>query len=352
MKNFLCKFSGAATIVFLTAVSLSAQYGDTVKIMTYNINYETNKNTQYEGIVKAIKEIDPTIAGLQKLDSCMGTGSNPCYVPKLLGDATGMSYTFVTGSATSYGDGFLSKKPPLSVRKTKLTGGSATMSRVALEIGVTVGGEPVRVIVTHLDLTAANRTAEAQQIIAWMDSGGAKTIPAVIMADFNAGPTEDCMKQLTNAGFVFVKTKEGKILDTSSGQGINHMLYRPEDRWTLVDAGNPKYAASNRNPVWALLALKNPAGITYQKFENAERTDHYVRVSNNGISCFLPMRAIMTMRLFDPQGKLVRMLVSGRMLEAGPHSFAIPANSLTKGTYLLQTKINGKNTFEKIALMK
>ena len=352
MNKLLCTFVGAAALVFFAAVSLSAQYGDTVKIMTFNINYESNKNTQYEGIISAIKEIDPTIAGLQKLDSCMGAGSNPCFVAKLIGDQTNMSYEFVTADPKNYGNGFLSKHPPKSVRKIKLTG-SAMMPRAALEIGVTVGGEPVRVIVTHLDLSAANRTSEMKQIISWMDSGGAKTIPAVIMADFNAGPTEDCMKQLTNVGFVFVKTKEGQILDTARNQGINHMLYRPENRWTLIDAGNPKYAASNRNPVWALLALNNPATVKPVKNEQAGRIGcSKVIISNREICCLLPSRAIVSMRLFNPSGRNVRTLVSERMLEAGLHSYIIPGNGLTKGTYFLETILGGKKTFEKIALMK
>jgi endonuclease/exonuclease/phosphatase family metal-dependent hydrolase len=140
-----------------------------------------------------------------------------------------------------------------------LTAGSATFARAALEIGVTVAGEPVRVIVTHLDISgAATRTSEVQQIISWIDSGGARTIPAVIMADFNAQSTEACMTKLTDAGFVFLKTSTGVILDTA--QKINHILYRPENRWKVVDVGNPAYSASNRYPLWGLLSLLNPTG--------------------------------------------------------------------------------------------
>jgi hypothetical protein len=351
MNDSPCKFRGWVIFVFFGAVSLSAQYGDTVKIMTYNINYETNKNTQYTGIASAIKEIDPAIAGLQKLDSCMGTGSDPCFVAKLLGDATNMSYEFITGDPKNYGVGFLSKKPPVNVRKIKLSG-SATIPRAALEIGITVAGEPVRVIVTHLDLSASNRSAEAQQIIAWMDSSAARTVPAVIMADFNAQPTEDCMTQFTNAGFVFVKTNDGKILDTSSGQGINHMLYRPENRWTLVDVGNPKYAASNRNPVWALLALKDPVGIASLKIDHAGRQITSVRLGDNGLSCILPAAAIISMRLFDPNGKLVHTFVNGEMLEAGPHSFPLGGSGLTNGMYILRTAINGREASGEILPIK
>jgi endonuclease/exonuclease/phosphatase family metal-dependent hydrolase len=349
MKKNIDKLYGALVLSLLAAGPLSAQYSDTVKIMTYNINYESNKNTQYEGIITVIKAIDPTIAGLQKLDSCMGTGSIPCYVPKLLGDATSMSYTFVTGAPTSYGDGFLTKQPPKSVRKIKLTGGSATMARVALEIGVTVAGEPVRVIVTHLDLTAANRTAEVQQIIAWMDSGGAKTIPAVIMADFNAGPTEDCMTQLTDVGFVFLKTSTGVILDTA--QKINHILYRPENRWKIVDVGNPKYAASNRYPLWALMQLLNPvSSMTKMPAKTGLPASQRLRFNGREIGCNLSERAVVTIRLYDPSGRMVRTLMNGRLLEAGNHSFGVSNIGLTKGMYFLESLVNGSSAVEKIAI--
>jgi endonuclease/exonuclease/phosphatase family metal-dependent hydrolase len=353
VKKFLFQVGSAATLISFSAVSLSAQYGDTLKIMTYNINYESNKNTQYDGIVSAIKAIDPTIAGLQKLDSCMGTGSDPCFVAKLLGNQTGMSYSFVTGDPTSYGDGFLSKQPPQTVRRLWLKG-NATIPRAAIEIGFTAGGEMVKAVVTHLDISgAAVREAEVQEIVSWIDGVAGKTIPTVIMADFNAQPTEDCMKQLTSDGFVFVKTKAGKILDTSSGQGINHILYRPEDRWTLVDAGNPKYAASNRNPVWALLTLKDDVAVKPAPLDRkaAFNRPHSI-IENKEIRCMLPSRGLMSMRLLNPSGKEVVTLVGGRMLEAGPHSFAIPANSVTKGVYFLESSLDGKKSFEKIALIR
>jgi endonuclease/exonuclease/phosphatase family metal-dependent hydrolase len=337
---------GALSLALLAAGSVSAQYPDTVKIMTYNINYEGNKGTQYEGIVTAIKAIDPTIAGLQKLDSCNNTATKPCYVAQLLGEQTNMSYTWVTGDPTEYGDGFLTKQPPKSVRKIKLTG-NATYPRAALEIGVTVGGEAVRVFVTHLDISgAATRTSEAQQIISWMDSGGARTIPAVIMADYNAQSTEACMKVLTDAGFVFLKTSTGAILDTA--QKINHLLYRPENRWKVVDVGNPAYSASNRYPLWGLMALQNPTGVAAQKIGTCGSSAPRISAGGNAISCLLPVRAALTLRLYDPSGRQVAVLAAGKLLEAGKHTFGI--GSLAKGTYFLESAIGGASAIEKVVI--
>lgn len=350
MKKIIGKFGGALAFSLLAAGSSSAQYSDTVKIMTYNIDYEDNKNTQYDGIVTAIKAIDPTIAGLQKLDSCMGTGSNPCYVAKLLGEQTNMSYTFITGDAKSYGDGFLSKQPPKSVRRLILPKGSASAARAALEIGVTIGGEAARIIVTHLDYSgAAVRTTEMKQIISWIDSGGAKTVPAVIMADFNAQSTEDCMTQLTAAGFVFVKTSTGVILDTA--QKINHILYRPENKWKIVDVGNPKYTASNRYPLWALMQLLNPvSSMTKMPAKTGLPVSQRLHCNGREIDWNLTSRAVVTMRLYDPSGRTVGILTSGQVLEAGNHSFVLSAIGLAKGLYFLESSVNGSSAVEKIAI--
>ena len=117
-----------------------------------------------------------------------------------------------------------------------------------------MNGEAVRVIVTHLDPSSASaRTPQVKLITAWLDSTGDTSIPAIIMADFNAKSTESSMEVLTDNGFVFVKDDAGDILDTA--QKINHILYRPESRWKVLRTGNPAYSASNRYPLWATLQL-------------------------------------------------------------------------------------------------
>ncbi len=358
MNKFLGKLGLAGMLAFLTANPLSAQYPDTVKIMTYNINAEGHDTGSYSDVATVIKALDPTICGLQKLDSC--NKRNKRDVLKFLGEEANMSYTFAVaqpnfqGSPGSYGIGFLSKKDPKSVRRLLIPKGSASEDRAALEIGVTIAGEPVRVIVTHLDYgNATNRTAQLQKIVSWMDSAGPKTVPAVIMADFNAQSTESSMKVLTDAGFVYVKGTNGKILDTSAQQGINHILYRPEARWKVVDAGNPKYAASNRNPVWALMSLLNPVAIkTGNPGTDNHSTRPRVNAGNKEISFVLSSRATVTMRLFDPSGRLSRTFADGKTLEAGAHAFAVQGGGLPKGTYLLESTVNGLKATGKVAVVK
>jgi endonuclease/exonuclease/phosphatase family metal-dependent hydrolase len=355
MKKVLGACSVIAMFIALMANPAAAQYADTVKIMTYNINAEGHGSGSYSDIATVIKAIDPTICGVQKVDSCDSRNSQ--YVLKYLGDEASMFSTFAAaqpnygGNPGSYGIGFLSDKEPKSARRLSIPKGSASEDRAALEIGVTIAGERVRVIVTHLDYAnATNRTAQIQKIIPWIDSGAAATIPAIIMADFNAQSTESSLKLLTDAGFTFVKGLNGVILDST--QKINHILYRPESRWKVIDAGNPVYTASNRNPLWALLSLLNPVGIITSKPENAGTiAKPRINSGDKEICCLLPSQAVVTMRLYDPSGRIVRTLISGRLLEAGRHSFILGNAGLTQGTYFLESSINGVKAFERISII-
>ena len=100
-----------------------------------------------------------------------------------------------------------------------------------------------------------------QKIISWIDSISTDD-PVVIMADFNAKPDENSMKLLESAGYGYVKGSNGEILDISANQGINHILFRPSSRWSVIAAGNPACSASNRNPVWADIELLDPVIVT------------------------------------------------------------------------------------------
>ncbi len=127
--------------------------------------------------------------------------------------------------------------------------------RSAIEIGITMAGERVRVLTTHLahenDTFA---THQAIEMIEWMNVGGGMEVPMVIMGDFNARPGGETMSQYEAAGFVYVRDTGGQILDE-----IDHIMFRPAERWRVVEADKPtQYTASDHDPVWAILELLNP----------------------------------------------------------------------------------------------
>jgi endonuclease/exonuclease/phosphatase family metal-dependent hydrolase len=320
-----------------------AQYPDTARIMTYNINAETHTDGDYTDIGDVIKAINPTICGLQKVDS-LTVSAVPVYVLKSLGEQTGMSYIFSNSYAKnngSYGNGFLSDSVPKSVRHLAIPKGNASEDRSALEIGITMAGERVRVIVTHLDYgTAANRTTQLQQICSWIDSGGNTADPVIIIADFNAQSTESSMTVLTGAGFVYVKGSKGEVLDTA--QKINHILYRPEARWSVPGVGNPAYAASNRYPLWATMKLLNPVnGVTAQRQVSKCALHSPLSIKGQRIEIQLSGDSRVSLGIFDIAGRNIGTLMEELKLGAGKHTIAIPADGYTYGMAIISIKING-----------
>ena len=337
-------FPVTAIFVISLFLSLSAQYPAQVKIMTYNIQSEnaTHKEGDYSDIAAVISDIQPNICGLQKVDSFTVTTMD---VLEYLGDETQMVPTFSMSyekNDGSYGNGFLSDSVPNNSRRLAIPKGSASEDRSALEIGITMGGERVRVIVTHLGYdNDAVRITQLDQILPWIDKDGMAAVPVVIMADFNAKPTANSMKKLTDAGFEFVKGNDGQILDTSAGQGINHILYRPAARWRINDAGNPKYTASNRNPVWADMELLNPVIRTCQPLSRQVMQVLSLNFINGKLYYSLSQPSIVSCELFTINGRYVQTLIAPVHQVPGSRKFSVSMSDQATGVYQAIFSING-----------
>jgi endonuclease/exonuclease/phosphatase family metal-dependent hydrolase len=334
------KFAAYTALCSLVVASFStmAQYPVQVKIMTYNINAERHTDGDYTDIGDVIKEINPTICGLQKVDSC-SNATKKVDVLKSLGEQLDMVPTFSMSyekNGGAYGNGFLSDSIPTSMQHLVVpkaeTG--ASEDRSVLEIDMIMAGETVRFIVTHLDYSGATtQTAELETIIPWIENGGCPASPVVIMADFNAQATAAPMKLLTDAGFVFVKGKDGKILDTSASQGINHILYRPEERWKINDAGNPEYAASNRNPVWADMELLDWVESTKPTIMK-KTADNLTPLYSRGLFHYdLTAPANVSLHFLNLSGERVLTVLDNTRQGVGRHFIPIGRNRLSPGIY-------------------
>lgn len=334
-------------VIFLLGqlLSLNAQYPEQIRFMTYNINAVGHGSGPYDDIAAVITELNPAIVGLQKIDSC--NSRNPAFVAQLLGEQTVRSYTFAPAienyrnSTGSYGVAFLSQEEPLSVRKLHIEPTAKEEGRGVLEIVITMAGEPVRVLVTHLAHEGASyRKTQVGKILTWLSDSGSPEIPTIIMADFNAKPTEASLKLFTDAGFNFVKGLDGTILDTTNG-GINHIIYRPADRWNVVDAGNPEYGASNRNPLWTDMKLLNPiANQNDLKIRNGK----YVVVPSsaaNLISYTLPEAARVSFHLYATNGALVATPLCTVRQRPGMHTIHLTRKSVATGLYIGNLSVDG-----------
>ncbi|MBT4498637.1 MAG: hypothetical protein HOC74_12990 [Gemmatimonadetes bacterium] len=245
-----------AIVLALASTTAWAQYPAQVKFLSYNLWGYHNAETPggYDSLAAVINEIDPDVSGHQEVDRA-NTRSKGIDVIAYLGERTGMHSLFAPAlkgwNEGDYGEGLLADLPPLSHRFFWVEEPEGE-DRSAIEIEITMGGEKVRFLTTHLahenDPFAAH---QAKEMVAWIDSGGVAEIPMVILGDFNSRPGDDAMSQYENAGFVYVRNDSGEVLDT-----IDHIMYRPKDRWRVVEAGKPThYTASDHDPVWAILEL-------------------------------------------------------------------------------------------------
>jgi endonuclease/exonuclease/phosphatase family metal-dependent hydrolase len=354
VRMFLKKFAKLKdlAVLFIAFVSMNAcaQYSSQVRFMTYNINAAGHGSGSYSDIADVIKEIKPDICGLQKLDSV--NTRNSLYVLEWLSVQTSMP-DFEYQSALrnylsgSYGVGFLANQAPLSTRRLWIQKTASEEDRGVLEMGITIDGTPARVIVTHLAHEGASyRTSQIQKILPWIDSVSSSD-PVLIMADFNADSAESSMQLFTSAGYEYVRGKNGVRLDTT--QKIIHMLYRPRDRWMVVDAANPVYSASNRNPVWATMKL---VALPVNGEKIAQKQSSACRLwTEDNIVCYeLPERSVVSMSLYNVEGKKICTLLKSQTVDAGKYSLSVNAKSIESGMYIIKTSVSGIITSNRIYL--
>lgn len=319
-----------------------------VSVMTYNINAEKRSTVAgYSDIAEVIKTISPDICGLQKVDSC--NDRNPGDVASWLGQTTTMKSIYApairnyNGSTGSYGIALLTNKTPSATYRLSISAEDQEQDRAALATVFDVQSVKFTTVVTHLaHESAAYRSSQITKILTWIDSIAAgKSPPVVIMGDFNAKPAEASMQKLIDAGFVFVKNSSGQILDTSTGQGINHILYRPASAWTLLDAGNPSYSASNRNPVWAKLRINAPAST---KMHPQPHYRQILTMTRQQCTLRIVQGMMINCSMYTLSGRLVNTIIKNQYLPAGNHTFAINPSTIPQGVYQIVFSA-GKSTY-------
>jgi endonuclease/exonuclease/phosphatase family metal-dependent hydrolase len=313
--------------VLLSAPSLMAQYPAQVKILTYNIYAGGHGDGPYDDIAAVINEIDPDISGHQEVDSC--NPRNPHDVIGWLGEQTNMYDLFAPGWKSwgdgHYGEGLLADSQIISHRLFWVEEPGCE-DRGAIEIGITMGGERVRVLTTHLAHEGESyRAHQAEEMVKWIDSGGTADIPMVIMGDFNSRPGADAMSKYEDADFVYVRDENGDIMDN-----IDHIMYRPENRWKVVEADKPThYTASDHDPVWAVLELLDPVNNDFKKLVKTVRVKQWV-MDYSKSSVNMHYNGAHTLTLLTLQGKSVASF-SG----IGKESYNVSRNT-APGIYLLK----------------
>jgi endonuclease/exonuclease/phosphatase family metal-dependent hydrolase len=162
-----------------------------LRLMTFNIKH--GEVSSLEAIADVILQEHADIVGLQEVDVDADRSGNVDQ-PHRLGQLTGMANLFRTALTLSdgglYGLAVLSRYPIIISDRLNLTSGSE--QRILVTVDIDVAGTTIPFCVTHLGLTASERTTQVSEILTAI---GSKPY-AVLVGDMNAQPDEPSMKNL------------------------------------------------------------------------------------------------------------------------------------------------------------
>jgi endonuclease/exonuclease/phosphatase family metal-dependent hydrolase len=158
----------------------------TVPVLSYNIHecVGADRRRDPSRIAQIIKESGAQIVGLQEVHSD-SSGEDHLHQMNYLSAATGLQA--VAGPAVErrnghYGNVLLTSCKVLAVHKLNLSY-RAREPRGAIDADLDVGGEVVRVIVTHLGLSPAERRFQVRKLLSAFSERRSETV--IVLSDFN-----------------------------------------------------------------------------------------------------------------------------------------------------------------------
>lgn len=159
--------------------------GATLRLLTYNIQqgYDANGQQNFSGQLDLMREIDPDVIGLQESDTNRIAGGNSDLVRYFADELDLYSYYGPKVVPGTFGIALLSKYPIQNPNTFYMySEGEQTASIVAQ---ITVGGEEINLIVTHL----GNGGPMVQQEAILHEVNALDKV--VLMGDFNFRPESD-----------------------------------------------------------------------------------------------------------------------------------------------------------------
>ncbi len=229
---------------------------ETITVMTYNIyqGYTPDGLVNLEHVRNTIIGYEADLIGLQESDSGRVSSMNIDSILWLSTQLGMYSYFGPPSSEQVIGVSLLSKYPIISAKYHLLS--HEELPRVMLETVVRIGSVNLSVFVVHLGLSYEDRTTQAQEVMALIDTAPS---PKILMGDFNTLPTGE---------------------PEPGVEGPNDTIYedlstRLVDAWTA--AGNP---------------LDPPEGYTWPSTDPFERIDYiWIEPGLDVISCVVVSEA-------------------------------------------------------------
>jgi len=196
--------AGLAAAPLAGCASMPAGHAGTdLKLVTFNIwHNQGDWAARLPLLVAAIRAGDADVIGLQEVleDAAVDLPNQARTIADALG---GYSVNFVStdpeGAPRRYGNAILSRLPVTDVESRKLQ--PLDDYRTALRVRVTLGGQSVDVVNTHLawqEDAAAVRARQIADLISMLPQDGT---PLIVMGDFNAVQADAGLAALTGPRF-------------------------------------------------------------------------------------------------------------------------------------------------------
>lgn len=159
-----------------------------LRIASYNVHrcIGTDGRCDPARVARVIGELRCDTLGLQEVDNRAGPGHDSMQLD-FLADVSGMrgvpGMTIVRHDG-HYGNALLTRRPVLDIRQHDLSYGRGREPRGALDVDLDVDGAVVRVVVTHLGLTARERAFQVERLLRVLEDGP-REVPLVLLGDIN-----------------------------------------------------------------------------------------------------------------------------------------------------------------------
>lgn len=167
-------------------------------LASYNIHrcFGTDGRYAPERTAEVIDALDADVVGLQEVDMRLlvdGRAQLDFLAASLSFEA--VAGPNVKGRRGKFGNALLTRWPVRTVRRADLSVRHYE-PRGAIVCVLDVAGQPLRVVVTHLGLNAAERRLQVRHLLAALDEAG-DDMPTIIMGDFNEWrPTRGALKAI------------------------------------------------------------------------------------------------------------------------------------------------------------
>ena len=216
-------------LLFSALFVLSAQAGDVLRLMTYNVRNARgmDNSCNYQRVANVINNARPDVVAVQELDS-MTARSNGTDVLRELAERTQLHPYFAPAidyDGGKYGIGLLAKEAPLRLQTFALPGREEARTLIVAEFPEYIFG------CTHLSLTEEDRM-KSLEILKSVAVSAEK--PFFLAGDFNSDAGSGFIKELKNTFQVLSNPKQPTYPASEPKETLDYLIALKQEKPTFV----------------------------------------------------------------------------------------------------------------------